>query len=112
MARNKNTKPAPVTGPTPIGEGGTLFDSAKVLARLDTLEKQDALLANIVEFTSSTNKFILVILFLGFLTLVVTVVYWIVQSFGSSATTEIEFIKSVNNLTNIVNHATNSAVLK
>mgnify|MGYP001620057318 CR=1 FL=1 len=105
--RRSPSAPKPIKTKEPVV--GT-FDPSPLLARIDKLENGAKLTTDAVEFVKSTNWFILAVLFLGFVTILVSFISLIIQATNSSTATQIEFIKTIDELKyKIVNEATQSA---
>lgn len=106
--------PQPIKTITPVTES---FDPSPLLARIDKIENEQKLLNDAIDFVKSTNWFILAVLFLGFIALLASFISGIIQVTNSNTATQIEFIKSVERLTNTINNlesrlATDSATSK
>ncbi|OGH15127.1 MAG: hypothetical protein A3H50_01295 [Candidatus Levybacteria bacterium RIFCSPLOWO2_02_FULL_37_10] len=78
------------------------FDPSPLLARIEKLEDGVKLLKEGINFVRGTNWFILVVLFVGFLALLISLIGGIMQANNSNTATQVEFIKSVQQLTNTV----------
>lgn len=70
-----------------------LTESINTLTRLGRLEESVETIKYVLEFVKSTNWFILVVLFFGFLSLLTALITGIIQDFNSERTTQIEYIR-------------------
>lgn len=70
-------------------------ESVEVLSRITRLEEGFESMKFIMDFVKSTNWFILIVLFVGFIALLLTVISGIIVSNKDITTTQIEFIKAV-----------------
>ncbi len=86
----------------PKAEGTTpAIPTLPILTRLDAFEKS-------VSFVQDTNRYILIVLFVGFFALAVSAIGATIQAINSNTKTEIEFIKSVQDLKNEIDNLKNN----
>lgn len=109
MADRKDKKAKPrgaseVPQPVKIRQPeGVSFDPSPLLARIDKLENGQRLLSNAVDFVKSTNWFVLAVLFLGFIALLASFISGVIQVTNSNTVSQIEFVKTMEQLTHDVN---------
>ncbi len=90
------------------GENGSGVPTTPILTRLDAVEKTLDFLEKGVNFVQDTNRYILIVLFAALIALILTAISGLIQATNSRRTTEIEFIKSVQDLKNEVNNFENN----
>jgi hypothetical protein len=90
--------PKPESGRTP-----PMFDPSPLLARLDGLEEKHRLLRDTIGFVKDANWVLLIVLAMGFIALLVSLISGVIQAFNSNTNAQIEYLKSVQQLTNTVN---------
>ncbi|MDD2496480.1 MAG: hypothetical protein PHE29_14985 [Tissierellia bacterium] len=100
--KQKVELPANEIAPKKEENAGLVFDQLQFLERTDRLDSRINLLEKSTEFVRDTNRYILIVLFVGFLALLFSFISIIIQSFNSNSSTQIEFIKSVNKLDNTI----------
>lgn len=72
--------------------------ATELAGRIDTLEGTINLLKKNLEYVEGANKFILIVLLLGFITMFVAFVTMLILAFNSGASTQAEFIKSTQRI--------------
>ncbi len=97
-----NAKPKAEAEKAPPG-----FNPTSLLSKIDELEKEAKWLKQGVDFVKGTNWFILAVLFMGFITLLASFLFGIIQSFQNNTNSQIEFIKSVDKLSSDLNKFSN-----
>lgn len=94
MATEENQQIAEA-GPEESKDKPVLTESVATETRIKNLEDGLKSMNYMLDFLKGTNWFILIVLLVGFLTLATALVTGVIQSFNSDRTTQIEFIKSV-----------------
>ena len=101
------------------GESKAEYEPAALGGRMDKLEAGQAQTNNSVQFVTDTNRFILVILFLGLVGFLASAIIGMIQTLNENTATQIEYIKSTEELKSKVDvlnsrldEATRAAVLK
>lgn len=113
MPRKATNPVTPIRqGPVEVPGSQAPVAPAKLLERVDELDNKYKLLTDTVSFVKDTNWVVLVVLALGFISLCLSAIFGMIQAWHSDATTQIELIRSMDNLTNMVNQATKSGGLK
>ena len=99
-AKLKDTEEAPKSE----GEVKEPFDRAEVLERLDTLERDQKHFVKLVNFVQGTNNLVIIVLFVGFVTLFVGLAALIVEAIkgGGDKTPTTQIIIPTNAPTPIV----------
>ena len=92
--------PQPVKSTEPAAEP---FDASPLLARIDMLENGQKILNDTVAFVKDTNFLLLVVLGLGFVALIASFISGIIQATNSNTATQIEFIKTLEQVKHDVN---------
>ena len=75
-----------------------------ILPRLDDAEKKIGILEKTISFVQDTNRFILIIMFMGLVAIILSAILGIIQAYNANTTTQIEYIKSTEDLKNEVNN--------
>jgi len=92
------------TAPEPKGKNEPAsFDPSATLARIDRLEENHELLKDAIAFIKEANWVLLAVLFLGFVALIGSWIFGIIEISHSRTNTQIELIRSIDRLTNTVN---------
>lgn len=98
----KRTKPktqVSVEPPKPVSEVAEAgFDSADILERIDKVEGDVRHWQRVTEFVADTNKFIIVVLFVGFLVLLVAVLIAGISAISSDSSSRAELTNTVEQL--------------
>ena len=74
------------------------FDPVKSLARTEKIEKDISHIQKGLDFVTSTNWFILIVLFIGFIALLVSLISGVVAAYHDSTASQIELTKSIDAL--------------
>lgn len=105
MPRNNNPrKELPETPQPSPGIPGQPFDPVPLLSRIEGLENGQKLLTDTIKFVKDTNSVVLLVLALGFVALLVSIISGVIQATMANSTTQIEVIKSNNDLKNAINN--------
>ena len=79
-------------------ESVIVYDDTKILSRMDTLESHFGTLKDTVNLVKNTNWFTLIVLFVGFIALLITMISGVIQATNSSASSQVELTKSIEKL--------------
>ena len=89
----------PKTPPKAKKQGAVVvYDDTKILTRMDTLESHFGTLKDSVNLVKNTNWFTLIVLFVGFLALLITTISGIIQATNSNASAQAELTRSIDKL--------------
>jgi hypothetical protein len=87
-----------MSDPKSEGEAPPALDTVATLRRLNDLEREDSYLRRVLSNTQDTNRFILIVLFVGFVAIVITIVIFAITTIVSDTNSRTELIQQLKEL--------------